>query len=197
MRRLRLRLRPRPRLRLLTATALTAAVAVLSLAGCTPILTMEPAADANDAGCAPAIVRMPDTVDVYGLRQTNAQATAAWGDPAIALLYCGVPVPAVSDLPCVPVDGIQWLREELPRDDGTTDLAFTTYGRDPAVRVVVDTSAIGPGIVLDEIATAIAYLPANGRECTTLEDTVSGSDAGEIAGSTDAPAPAPTPTPTP
>jgi hypothetical protein len=147
-----------------------------ALAGCTPTLTLEPAADANNPGCADAIVRMPDTVDVYALRQTNAQATAAWGEPAIALLFCGVPVPAASDLPCVEVNGIQWLREEVPRGDGTTDLAFTTYGRDPAVRVVVDTSVIGPGIVLDEIATAVAYLPTNGRACTALEDTVSGAD---------------------
>jgi hypothetical protein len=95
------------------------------------------------------------------------------------------------------VDGIQWLREEIPRDDGTTDLAFTTYGTDPSVRVVVDTSAIGPGIVLDEISNAVAYLPSNGKECSALEDTVSGGDVGDIAGTTDAPTPRPTPTPTP
>ncbi|MEO5535942.1 MAG: DUF3515 family protein [Pseudolysinimonas sp.] len=179
----------RPLLILATLTLLAV------LAGCTPILTLEPAADANNPGCADAIVHMPKTVDVYALRQTNAQATAAWGDPAIALLFCGVPVPAASDLPCVEVNGIQWLREEVPRDDGTTDLAFTSYGRDPAARVVVDTSTIGPGIVLDEVALAVANLPTNGKVCTSLEDTVSGSDVNGIVGGDSTPTPTPTPTP--
>jgi len=142
---------------------------VAALAGCSPVVSMTPAADfANDPGCAAAIVRMPDTLGDYALRNTDAQSTAAWGEPTVALLYCGVPVPQASDLPCVPVDGIFWLREEV--DAG---LAFTTYGRDPAVRVVVDNDALNPGIALGDLSNAVSYLPTNGRECVDLEDTVS------------------------
>lgn len=145
------------------------ALLVPALAGCAPVVSMTPAAEfANDPGCAAAIVRMPDTLGDYTLRNTDAQATAAWGQPSIALLYCGVPVPQASDLPCVEWEGIFWLREEV--DAG---LAFTTYGRDPAVRVVIDTDALSPGIALDDLSTAISYLPTNGRECMSLEDTVS------------------------
>jgi hypothetical protein len=142
---------------------------VLALAGCAPVVSMTPAAEfANDPGCADATVRMPDTLGDYRLRNTDAQSTAAWGQPTVALLYCGVPVPQASDLPCVQIEGIFWLREEV--DAG---LAFTTYGRDPAVRLVIDTDALGPGIALDDIANAVSYLPTNGRECIDLEDTVS------------------------
>ena len=130
---------------------------------------MTPAAEfANDPGCADAIVRLPEKLGDYPQRQTDAQATSAWGEPTVALLYCGVPVPEASDLPCVPVAGILWLREEV--DAG---LAFTTYGRDPAVRVVIDTDALSPGVALDDLGNAMSYLPTNGRECVDLEDTVS------------------------
>jgi hypothetical protein len=158
----------RPRRSLLAVAAASAGLAVL--AGCSAIVSLAPAAEfANDPDCAAATVRMPETISSYELRQTDAQATAAWGDPTVALLYCGVPVPEVSDLPCVEVVGIFWLREEV--DAG---FAYTTYGRDPAVRVVVDPDAVGPGVVLDELSNAVSYTGETGRECVDLEDTVTG-----------------------
>ena len=166
----------RPR-RLLAAFA-TAALAVV-LAGCSPVVSMIPAAEfANDPECAAVTVRMPDAISSYALRQTDAQATAAWGDPTVVLSYCGVPVPEVSDLPCVEVpagSGIFWLREDVP-----AGLAFTTYGRDPALRVVVDVpddvaqAPVAPGVVLDELADVVAYTSDTGRECLDVEDTVTG-----------------------
>lgn len=148
---------------------LVAGLIAVALAGCSPVVSMTPAAEhANDPGCAAAIVRLPDTLGDFALRQTDAQATAAWGEPTVALLYCGVPVPQASDLPCVKIEGLFWLREEV-----AAGLALTTYGRDPAVRLVVDADALSPGIALNQIANAVSYLPSNGRECVDLEDTVS------------------------
>jgi hypothetical protein len=162
----------RPRRSLLALAAASVAL-VAALTGCSPVVSMAPAAEfANDPGCAEATVRMPETISSYGLRQTDAQGASAWGEPTVVLLYCGVPVPEVSELPCVEVpkgSGIFWLREEV--DAG---YAFTTYGRDPAVRVVVDPDAIGPGVVLDELSNAVSYTDANGRECVDLEGTVTG-----------------------
>jgi hypothetical protein len=164
-------MRPRRTLAALAAIALAAL-----LAGCSPVVSMIPAAEfANDPECAAATVHMPDEISSYGLRQTDAQATAAWGDPTVVLLYCGVPVPEVSDLPCVPVGGIFWLREDVP-----AGLAFTTYGRDPAIRVVVDVpedvaeAPIAPGVVLDELSNAVSFTSETGRECLDVEDTVTG-----------------------
>jgi hypothetical protein len=159
----------RPRRSLLALAAASVTLAAV-LAGCAPVVTMSPAAEfSNDPECAAAIVRMPDAISSYPLRQTDAQATAAWGEPTVVLLYCGVPVPEVSELPCVEIGGVFWLREEV--DAG---FAFTTYGRDPAVRVVVDPDAIGPGVVLDDLANPVSYTSETGRECVDLEDTVTG-----------------------
>lgn len=162
-------------LRLLPTIVVTASAA-LTLAGCVPVVSMAPAAEnANDPECAAATVRMPDAIGGYELRRTDAQATAAWGDPTVVVLYCGVPVPEVSDLPCVPIDGVYWLREEVP-----AGLAFTTYGRDPAIRVVVDVPegtdevTVGPGVVLAELADAVAFTSTNGRECLGMEDAMTG-----------------------
>lgn len=154
---------------LLTPAAASVALAA-GLTGCSPVVSMAPAAEhANDPGCAEVTVRLPETISSYELRQTDAQGAAAWGDPTVVLLYCGVPVPEVSELPCVEIAGIYWLREEV--DAG---FAFTTYGRDPAVRVVVDPDAIGPGVVLDDLSNAVSYTAETGRECVDLEDTVTG-----------------------
>jgi hypothetical protein len=159
----------RPRRSPLALAAASVALAA-GLSGCAPVVSLAPAAEfANDPECADVIVRMPEAISSYPLRQTDAQGTAAWGEPTVVLLYCGVPVPEVSELPCVPVAGIFWLREEV--DAG---FAYTTYGRDPAVRVVVDPDAVGPGVVLDDLSNAVSYTSETGRECVDLEDTVTG-----------------------
>lgn len=165
-------MRPRRSLLALAAASVTLAAA---LSGCAPVVSLAPAPEfANDPECAEAIVRLPDAISSYEKRQTDAQGTSAWGEPTVVLLYCGVPVPEVSDLPCVDVAGLFWLREEV--DAG---FAYTTYGRDPAVRVVVDPEAIGPGVVLDELSNAVSYTSETGRECVDLEDTVSGADSAQ------------------
>lgn len=155
------------------AAVSVAAAFLVALAGCTPVVSMTPAAEfANDPACADAVVRLPDAISSYAQRQTDAQGTSAWGDPTVVLFTCGVPVPRVSELPCVEIQGIFWLREEV--DAG---YAYTTYGRDPAIRVVVDPDAVGPGVVLDDLAVPVSYTGPNGLECVDLEDTVTGRDS--------------------
>lgn len=152
--------------RVLSALLVAAAAAVL--AGCSPTVNMTPAPpDANNPACADVIVRLPDDVGGFPKRTTDAQSTAAWGEPTALLLYCGVPVPGPSELPCVAPGDIHWLVEEV--DAG---FAFTTYGRDPAVRLVVDNDVLGTGVALREVASAVSTLPSNGRECLDIQDAV-------------------------
>jgi len=140
------------------------------LAGCSPIVALTPAPDANNPGCAAVIVRLPDTVGGLPKRQTDAQATGAWGDPDAVVLTCGVEVPAASELPCID-KGVFWLRD----DSNESYWLFTSFGRDPAVDVVVDRDiASGPGVVLDELENAVSFTPENGLECTDTEVTVTG-----------------------
>jgi len=178
--------RPRRVLASPAAAVLLAGLLVATLAGCSPTVVMHPAEDANNVDCAAVTVRLPDTLgDGLAKRTTDAQATGAWGDPVSVLLSCGVAVPAASELPCIEVNGIQWLRD----DSAAPNYSFTSFGRDPAVLVAVDADVVSPGIPLDELANAVSFTPSNGLECRSLEDTVTGVEL--------FPSDTSTPTPTP
>lgn len=137
--------------------AALAAAVILSaaLAGCSTTVHLEPAEDANDPGCAAVTVLLPKSVGGFDRVWTDAQATAAWGDPSV-VLRCGVEPPAPSQLVCTTIGGVDWLvldqEEERQR--------LVTYGREPAVELnirrgeqidfqaIVDTisSQIQPGL---------------------------------------------------
>jgi len=148
--------------------------ASLLLTGCLPIVSLPAADGANDPGCAEVSVRLPDSIDALPRRETDAQATGAWGDPVAVILRCGVDVPGPSTLPCIeiPGTGVFWLRD----DSEAPHYLFTSYGRDPAVAVEIDSDLIAPGIALDELSSAVVFAPGNGRECLDLEDTVTGAE---------------------
>lgn len=150
--------------RSLAALGVTVALAA-GLTGCTNAVAMTAAPSSNAAACATAQVRLPDTVDTkYALRNTNAQATAAWGDPSAAVYHCGVAVPTVSDLPCFTKGTVDWIR-----DDEGKRVIYTTFGRDPAVQVVIDSTKTTDQ-VLQDIGTAVASLPKDGHRCLDPSD---------------------------
>lgn len=177
--------------------AAIAVAAALLLAGCAPTVALHPAPPhANDPHCADVMVRLPDSLGgslttIIPRRETDAQSTAAWGDPTSVILSCGVPVPGASSLPCIQIDdAIYWLRQQ---DSGRRTWTFTTFGRDPALQVTVST-AVSPGVVLDQLNSAVDFLPKNGHVCSSTEDTVTGES---LPDDTASPAPVPTATPTP
>lgn len=137
------------------ATALMAAFALtLALSACSPTVSLEPAADANNPGCAEVIVRLPDAVDGQERRSTNAQSTAAWGNPATVILRCGIEPVAVSTLPCVTASGVDWLVD----DSAKPSYRFITFGRTPALEVIVDSEkAVGVN-ALDGLSSAVQSL---------------------------------------
>lgn len=147
--------------------AIVGAVIALAagLTGCTNAVSMSAAPSANTAACAAVQVRLPATVDSkFDLRNTNAQATAAWGDPEVAIYHCGVAVPTVSDLPCFSQGGVDWIR-----DDRGDQVVFTTFGRSPAVQVVVDSTKTTSSVV-QELSDAVSSLPKDGHECLDPAD---------------------------
>ncbi|MCS5513719.1 DUF3515 family protein [Curtobacterium flaccumfaciens pv. betae] len=147
--------------------AIVGAVITLAagLTGCTNAVSMSAAPSANAAACAAVQVRLPATVDSkFDLRNTNAQATAAWGVPEVAIYHCGVAVPTVSDLPCFSQGGVDWIR-----DDRGDQVVFTTFGRSPAVQVVVDSTKT-TSTVVQELSDAVSSLPKDGHECLDPDD---------------------------
>ena len=160
--------------RAVTAAAAVAAL-VAGLTGCASIVPLEPADDADDPGCADVIVRLPEVVAGQEQRETNAQATGAWGSPTTVLLYCGVEVPSASTQRCIRVDGIDW----LVNGDDAPSYVLRSYGREPAIDVVVDGVAVGPTPVLRDLSRAVSFTRPNGHACTDLSDAdVIGGDSG-------------------
>lgn len=154
---------PLRRLLVLAAAALVSA-AVLS--GCTSTVAMEPAPSANDPLCAEVSVRLPETLDGKERRQTDAQATGAWGDPTAVLLTCGIEPPGPTTLPCSTVDGVDWIIEDL----GDFRFRVTTFGRTPAVELYLDTNAdtgVSSAVVLEALAPSVSRLPIDGA-CTDV-----------------------------
>ena len=179
------------------ALALVAGAIVLTglLSGCSATVALSPATNATSAKCASVVVLLPDTVSTLPQRETNAQGTGAWGEPADIVLRCGVPVPdPTSSLPCDTVDGIDWLLKSDPDNVFT----FTTYGRDPAVAVTInskDVKADG-NQALNDLAIAVAAIPSK-HHCIAPVETLQDGQPVATPTQTSSPTPTPSATPTP
>jgi hypothetical protein len=153
------------------------------LSGCSATVALSPAANATSVKCASVVVLLPDTVSTLAQRETNAQGTGAWGEPPDILLHCGVAVPdPTSSLLCVTVDGIDWLRN----DSKAPVYTFTTYGRDPAVAVTINSKNVKAdgNQALNDLAIAVAEIPSK-HHCVAPKEII--QDGQPVA----------TPTPTP
>ena len=135
------------------------------LSGCAGTVPLTPADDANNPKCAEVMVRLPDTVASEARRSTNAQSTAAWGDPSSVILRCGIPETGPSALPCFTVGDIDWLRD----DANDPQFTFLTFGRDPAVEVLVDSTVVSGTTALTDLSSAIGALEPT-RVCADATD---------------------------
>jgi hypothetical protein len=150
------------RIRRLAALALAAVTASAALAGCSSTVSLSPAPHADDPACAEVTVRLPDSLDGQQRRWTDAQATAAWGNPASVLLTCGVDPPGPTTLPCKSANGVDWIIDSsrAPR------YRVTTFGRKPAVQIYLDNRVVSSADVLDALSTIVSVLPTDGQVCT-------------------------------
>ncbi|MCP2264335.1 Protein of unknown function (DUF3515) [Promicromonospora thailandica] len=141
---------------------------ILALAGCARTIGVEVAPHAAEPECADVMLAVPDELgtDLPKVR-TSSQATAAWGEPGAAVtMRCGVEQIGPS-ADCQQVDSgdgttVDWI---VTTDDAGT-WSFVTYGRDPAVEVLVP-----PAVTEDhstsfiaDLAQAVSQVPAT-KEC--------------------------------
>lgn len=156
---------PRRGLRRIASAAGLAVLGSLALAGCTQAVTFEAAPSASDPDCAAVVVRLPDAVAGLPERETNAQGTGAWGQPASVLLRCGVePLGPTTDR-CVSVDGVDWVIDE----SDAPNYLFTTYGRTPAVEVLIDNDVVSGTTAISDLSGAVSAIPSEGG-CVALDD---------------------------
>lgn len=108
---------------------------VLLGTGCTSAVRAVPFDGADSRVCRELADRWPSTVADQPQREVaiESDTVAAWGDPPI-IARCGAPVPGPTTDQCHDVDGIDWV--STPLEDGAV-VRFTTYGRDPAIEVLV------------------------------------------------------------
>ncbi|WP_427130775.1 DUF3515 family protein [Pseudarthrobacter sp. S9] len=157
------------RFRRLASARLPLAVAVASVAGlaltaCSPVVDVTPAKDAANAACAPMMLALPDAIGDAKVRKTNAQATAAWGDPSLVILRCGVNVPGPTTDRCVSVNGVDWVIKE-----GDPVWTLTTFGREPATEILMDPNKISSATVLADLSASALKIKAT-RNCVGQED---------------------------
>ncbi|KQU70625.1 DUF3515 family protein [Phycicoccus sp. Root101] len=154
------------RRRLLVAAA---GLLVLGVAGGVLYAVQSPeqvAAPAHVAACETPMSRMPPTVGgqrsrgVSVAEGTDPRDVREWGDPAI-IATCGWPALGPTSDQCLDVDGVDWVAQEL--SDG---VRFTTFGRDPAIEVLVPDAYAPAPLLLPAFNDAAKALPGNNRTCS-------------------------------
>ena len=130
---------------------LSVLVLPLLLSGCAGTVHLSPAEGANSSACADVMVRLPDEVDGLARRSTDAQSTAAWGEPAAVILRCGLPEATASSLRCITQGDVDWLVDETE----APSYRFITFGRNPATEVIIDSKqAVGVNVI-DAISAVV------------------------------------------
>ena len=152
-------------MRRLLASVLAVTIAA-TLAGCAGTVSMQPAAGSNDPACADVSVALPGTLDGQARRWTDAQATAAWGDPAAVLLNCGLDPLGPTTLRCQTVNGVDWVIDETD----APKYRVTSFGRVPAVEVYLDNDVVSSADVLVALSLLVSRLPADGSTCIARSD---------------------------
>ncbi|MDO5723651.1 MAG: DUF3515 family protein [Flaviflexus sp.] len=173
------------------------------LAACSPTVGLDPAEHASDPICARMLFATPDNIGGFDRSPTTSQATTAWSKAVT--MRCGLEPPPPSTDRCISVgegeDRVDWLN--LDADDprlpsnaqgGEGTWTFLSYGRTPAVEVVISVEAVGDGAVADlltQFSPALNLVPAE-RQCVgptdlaereaLLDDPSGATDSGEDEG---------------
>lgn len=131
------------------------------MTGCGGTVEVAVPAGAGSAACRAAAASWPATVANQHRVQVRAgpPAVAAWGDPAI-IARCGVSPPGPTTLDCIDVSGIDWVVEPL-----TDGVRFTSYGRTPAIEVLVPGAYRPEPLLLPAFTAAAGQLPRGSRRC--------------------------------
>lgn len=134
------------------------------VAGCGSAVGVTPAPRADSAACRQASRHWPRTVGNMARTATTSHAptVAAWGDPAV-IARCGVTSPGPTTDQCVTVGSVDWVAHRL--SDG---VRFTTFGRDPAIEVLVPHDYAPEPLLLPAFAAAADELPEGSHHCVGL-----------------------------
>jgi hypothetical protein len=148
-------------------TARTGVLAVLCtlallLGGCSSGVEVSVPAGGSSPACAAVATRWPTTVGGKATVDTSPAdpAVHAWGDPPV-IARCGLPEPGPTTDQCLGVSGVDWVAHRL--SDG---VRFTTYGRSPAIEVLVPSDYSPEPLLLGAFTRAAQAVPQGERRCS-------------------------------
>ncbi|WP_343947396.1 DUF3515 family protein [Nesterenkonia sandarakina] len=153
---------------------LTALLGLGLISGCASTASVEAAEDAANPDCAEVMLTVPDVIGDHELRPTTSQGTAVWGDPSHVVMRCGVVPPGPTPEHCVAADGVDWLA--LEEDEQTWRLV--SYGRDPAVEVLLNLDEVASSTAMLALAPAVQRVEQT-RTCTTTEQEIEQTEDGQ------------------
>lgn len=144
---------------------LLAATAVIAACGEQPVRAT-PFERSDSPACRAVAEHWPATVGGLEPRVTavQSQGVAAWGEPPV-VARCGKAAPGPTTDPCIDVSGVDWVATEL--EDGTM---FTTYGRDPALEVLVPSEHGTAPLLLPAFEQAARQVPQTAGRCVAVSD---------------------------
>lgn len=142
-------------------------ITLLGLTACSvPPVEAKPPALAASAECVDAAKKWPSTV--AGLNPypvtTPSDSVRAWGKrPSDAIIArCGVSSPGPTTDACIDVNGTDWVQTKLGKDG----YRYVTYGRTPAIEVLVPSSLGGaPAMLLPAFNAAAQRIPQSEHRC--------------------------------
>lgn len=137
------------------------ALAATASAGCAGAVDIEPAPGGGTVECRDLVAALPPTLADLARRGADTTVgVAAWGDPAV-VLRCGTEPLGPTTLPCVTIDGVDWI---VVAQDENGAARLATFGRDPAVEVEVPAEYAPAPLVLTGLGEAVDALPVD-RSC--------------------------------
>ena len=131
------------------------------LASCSGAVEVTAPAEASSPACHAAAARWPVSVGNQQRVDTTSDSPAvrAWGDPAV-IARCGVAPPGPTTDQCLDVSGVDWVAHRL--SDG---VRFTTYGRTPAIEVLVPSHYSPEPLLLPAFTAAAQAIPQGPHRC--------------------------------
>ena len=103
----------------------------------------------------PKTVAQQEPTDV----STDSSTVAAWGDPPI-IARCGLTSPGPTPK-CIGASGVDWVYRDL-----TDGKAFVTYGRSPAIEVLMPKDYAPEPLALGAFAEAAKQIPQGEHRCS-------------------------------
>ncbi len=152
----------RLRRRVLSGAVVLAVLAVLAVAGgCSSPVQVAPFEGSESPECLAVAEQWP--ADVAGMPErvtaANSETVAAWGDPPV-ISRCGAAPPMPTTDQCLDISGVDWVVHEL-----TDGQRFTTYGRDPAIEVLVPDDYAPEPLLMPAFGEAAEVVPQGEQRC--------------------------------